>query len=476
MKSKRKIIGNFIFADKTFFIIFIWLSFAQISFAKSDSIEFWLTQSDQSALLQKQSAKLSFSTKRNNYPVIIVDETQSFQSIDGFGYTLTGGSAFVINWLNKQEKSKLLQELFGTDENSIGISYLRVSLGASDLNDHVFSYDDLEKGETDTNLNRFDFGPDKADVIPLLKEILKINPKIKILASPWSPPIWMKDNNSSKGGSLQPKYYGIYAQYFVKYIQQMQAQGIRIDAVTPQNEPLHPGNNPSMLMIASQQAVFIRDSLGPAFQRSGIKTKIIIYDHNCDRPDYPIDILNDPKARAFIDGSAFHLYRGNITALTAVHDAHPDKHLYFTEQYTPSNGDFGSNLKWHLKNVIIGSIRNWSRNALEWNLANDAAFKPHTIGGCTTCKGALTIENNQITRNVGYYIIAHASKFVPPGSVRINSNIPGDLQNVAFKTPRGKMVLIVENDGKETSVFNIAFKNKSVTASLSAGAVGTFVW
>lgn len=461
---------------RNFLTILIWLYLAPISFAKEYPVEFWLTEGDRSALLQKQSSKLSFGTRTNKYPVIVVDETKSFQDIDGFGFTLTGGSSFVINKLDKRRKAKILRELFGTDENSIGISYLRVSLGASDLNDHVFSYDDLGEGETDLNLDHFDFGPDKVDVIPLLKEILKINPKIKILASPWSAPVWMKDNNNSKGGSLQPKYYDVYAQYFVKYIRRMQAEGIRIDALTPQNEPLHPGNNPSMVMTASQQADFIKNSLGPAFQRAGIKTKIILYDHNCDRPDYPIDILNDSKAKAFIDGSAFHLYRGNINALTTVHDAHPDKSLYFTEQYTPSNGDFGNNLKWHLKNVVIGSTRNWSRNALEWNLANDAAFKPHTIGGCSTCKGALTIENGQITRNVGYYIIAHASKFVPPGSVRIDSNISGDLQNVAFKTPDGKKVLLVENDGKETAVFNISFKSKWVTTSLPAGAVGTFIW
>src|SRR5580765_2985917 len=190
-------------AGKTFLIILVGLAFVQMSLAKSDHVEFWLTQNDQSALLQKQSAKLFFGTVINKYPVITVDETRSFQSIDGFGYTLTGGSAFVINKLNKQEKTNILRELFGTDENSISVSYLRVSLGASDLNDHVFSYDDLSKGETDMNVSRFDLGPDKTDVIPLLKEILKINPKIKILASPWSPPVWMKDNNSSKGGSLQ---------------------------------------------------------------------------------------------------------------------------------------------------------------------------------------------------------------------------------------------------------------------------------
>ncbi len=228
-------------------------------------------------------------------------------------------------------------------------------------------------------------------------------------------------------------------------------------------------------MTAAQQADFIKNNLGPAFQAAAIDTKIIIYDHNCDRPDYPLAVLNDAAARPFINGSAFHLYAGDISALSQVHVAHPDKHVYFTEQYTGSTGDFGGDLKWHLRNVIIGATRNWSRNALEWNLANDPSFGPHTQGGCTTCKGALTIGAT-ITRNVAYYIIAHASKFVPAGSVRIASNIAGSLQNVAFKTPGGKKVLIVENDGNNSTTFNFRFKGKWVTTSLAAGAVGTYVW
>lgn len=443
----------------------------------TNDVDFWLTQSDQSALLQKQSTILSFGTISNAYSFIDVDTTQAFQTIGGFGYTLTGGSAYVINRLSSVEKTSLLQELFGSGNNSIGISYLRISIGASDLNAFVFSYDDMPAGQTDINLANFSLNPDKADLIPLLKEILAINPSIKILATPWSPPVWMKDNGSSVGGSLQTQYYNVYAQYFVKYIQQMKAEGITIDAITPQNEPLHPGNNPSMLMTALQQASFIKNNLGPAFQAAGITTKIIAYDHNCDRPDYPLTVLSDAGARPFVNGSAFHLYAGDISALTQVHNAYPDKHVYFTEQYTASNGDFGGDLKWHLKNVVIGSMRNWSRTALEWNLANDETFGPHTPGGCTTCKGALTIiTGGPIVRNVAYYIIAHASKFVPPGSVRIQSNITGSLQNVAFKTPAGKKVLIVENDGTTSSTFNIRFNNKWITTTLPAGAVGTYIW
>jgi glucosylceramidase len=253
-------------------------------------------------------------------------------------------------------------------------------------------------------------------------------------------------------------------------------EGIMIDAITPQNEPLNPDNNPSMFMNARQQDSFIRYSLGTAFKAANITTKIVLYDHNCDHPEYPITILDDAATREFVDGSAFHLYNGDISALTTVHNAYPAKNLYFTEQYTASNSIFKNEIKWHLRNVIIGSMRNWSRNALEWNLANDTAFAMHTPGGCTTCKGALTINGNEVTRNVSYYIVAHASKFVPAGSVRIGSNLVPNLYNVAFKTPEGRKVLIVENDGNSTETFNISFNGKRITTSLSEGAVGTYTW
>ena len=209
---------------------------------------------------------------------LVQNDNQTFQTIDGFGYTLTGGSVEVINQLGASKKQELLQELFGASANAISVSYLRISIGASDLSSTVYSYNDLPSGQTDVNLTQFSLAPDNA-LIQLLKQILQINPNIKIMATPWSPPVWMKDNGSTVGGSLQSQYYGVYAQYFVKYIQAMQAEGIRIDAITPQNEPLHPGNNPSLLMLAEQQADFIANHLGPAFKAAGIKTKIIVYDH-----------------------------------------------------------------------------------------------------------------------------------------------------------------------------------------------------
>jgi len=442
---------------------------------KAQQAEVWLTNADKSALFQKQNETLTFGNEKTDGPTIFIDDNKRFQSMDGFGFTLTGGSAPLINQLKDDEKVALLKELFATDQNNIGISYLRISIGASDLSDHVFTYNDLKNGETDPNMQKFSLSEEQKDLIPVLKQILKISPNIKILGSPWTPPAWMKTNGNSKGGSLKPEYYQAYAKYLVKYIQGMQKEGIRIDAITIQNEPLHPGNNPSLLMLPSEQAAFIKKNLGPAFKASAIKTKIILYDHNADRPDYPISVLNDPEARKYIDGSAFHLYGGTVEALTEVHEAHPDKNLYFTEQWIGAPGNFAGDLKWHVKNLIIGAPRNWSKNVLEWNLAADPKQNPHTDGGCTECLGAITIGNS-IVRNPAYYIVAHASKFARPGSVRISSNSTVSLANIAFKTPTGKTVLIVLNESNKPQTFAISSKGKTLNQSLNGGSVATYIW
>ena len=442
----------------------------------TSDVDFWLTKGDSTVLLQKQNTELLFGTIANSNPFIDVDSTQTFQTVDGFGYTLTGGSAQVINQMDANSRTALLNELFAAGSSSIAVSYLRLSIGASDLNSSVFSYDDMPSGQTDTGLVHFSLAPDSTDLIPVLQKIVAINPQIKIIAAPWSAPAWMKDNHSTAGGSLLPAYYHAYAQYFVKYIQQMKLKGITIDAITPQNEPLNPNNNPSLVMQAADQATFIKNFLGPAFQSAGITTKIVLYDHNCDRPDYPETILQDAAANVFVNGSAFHLYAGDISAMTAVHNLYPDKQLYFTEQYTGTGSKFSDDLKWAVKNVIIGSMRNWSRNALEWNLANDPSFGPHTPGGCNTCKGALTISGSSVNRNVGYYIIAHASKFVPPGSVRISSTVTNVIATAAFLTPDHKKILIVENDDQSPDIINIRFKGKWVTTTVPAGSVCTYTF
>lgn len=444
----------------------------------SQSAEVWTTTSNRSQLLTKSTAAF-VSTPDGS--VIEVDTSTQYQTMDGFGYALTGGSAMLINQkLSASKRDSLLRELFSTDEKAIAISYLRISIGASDLDDHVFSYDDLPAGQTDPDLKNFSLAEDQKNLIPILKQIKNINPQIKIMASPWSAPVWMKDNNLPKGGSLLKQYYPTYANYFVKYIQEMAKQGITIDAITIQNEPENPNNTPSLVMTAAEQNEFIRDHLGPAFQKNSIATKIILFDHNADHPEYPISILDDPKTKPFVDGSAFHLYLGAVEALSRVHYAHPDRNLYFTEQWTSGNGDFGGDLKWHVKNLIIGAPRNWSKTVIEWNLAADENFNPHTSdGGCDLCQGALTISGkvaNTVSRNVSYYIIAHASRFVPAGSIRVESAIVDDLSNVTFVRPDGKKVMIVLNEKNSSANLTIKQGTNLINASLPPGSVSTIVW
>lgn len=442
--------------------------------------ELWLTTPDRTALFQRQAGGLAFGAvgaqAPAGAPVIEVDAAQKFQGIDGFGYCLTGGSAQLLRAMSALARARLLQELFGTTGNAIGVSYLRLSIGASDLDARVFSYDDLPAGETDPALAHFSLAPDEKDLIPVLKEILAISPDIKLLGSPWSPPTWMKTNGNSKGGSLKPEFYDAYARYFVKYIQGMKAHGIRLDAVTVQNEPLHPGNNPSLLMEAPDQAVFIGQHLGPAFETARLNTKIICYDHNADRPDYPLAVLDDATARPYVDGSAFHLYRGEIGALAQVHAKYPSKNLYFTEEWVGAPGNLPKDLAWHTKQLTIGATRNWCRTVLEWNLAADSQQNPHTPGGCTECLGALTLAGDAVTRNPAYYITAHASKFVRPGSVRIASTLPAGLPNVAFRTPAGRTVLVVLNERAGPQAFAVRSQGRVLAATLAAGAVGTYVW
>ena len=443
--------------------------------ANYGDIQFWLTEGDKSVLFSPQK-DVHFTNVSNQLPSINIDSTQKFQSIDGFGFCLTDGSAQLINSMADADKNNLLKELFSTDGNAIGISYIRISIGASDLSQKVYSFDDMPAGQTDIQLAKFSIAEDTTNLIPILKKVLQINPDIKILGSPWSAPSWMKDNDSSKGGSLQKQYFDVYANYFVKYIQDMKSYGINIDAITPQNEPLNPKNNPSMYMDALDEADFIKNNLGPLFKNNNIATKIICYDHNADDPQYPITVLSDPGANKYVDGSAFHLYAGNVSALSQVHDAFPDKNIYFTEQYTGSGSPFAGDLLWAVKNLIIGATRNWSKNVLEWNLASDPNLEPHTNGGCNTCLGAVTIDKNQVKRNQSYYIIAHASKFVRPGSYRIQSSEISNLPNVAFLTPGGKKVLIVANTANQPQSFNIKFDGEDATTSLNPGAVATYIW
>jgi glucosylceramidase len=451
-----------------------WLSNLAILTISFSSIgQIWISQAASQQMLQEQILTSVSEGKAG----IQINPKEQFQTIDGFGYTLTGGSSQLILALAPAKQEALLTELFGTSKNSVGISVLRIAVGASDLDANVFSYDDVPVGQKDETLEHFSLKASEKDLIPLMQSIKKINPSIKFMATPWSPPAWMKDNQVSKGGSLLPQYYGVYAEYLVKYLKSMEALGLPFDYLTPQNEPLHPGNNPSLLMLASQQNEFIKNHLGPAFKKAGVKTKILAYDHNCDKPEYPIEILNDPITRQFVAGSAFHLYNGDISALGKLRKAHPDKDVFFTEQWTGARGEFAGDFNWHIKNVIIGSLVNDAKTALEWNLANDPQWGPHTPGGCTECKGALTIgSDGQITRNQAYYIIAQASKFIPTGSVRIALNqLPKGMIGVAALRPDKQVAVLLQNETQEPIKTSISLRNKQWEIEVPKEGVGSIL-
>jgi glucosylceramidase len=440
--------------------------------------ELWLTTFDRSALLARQQLPLPFSGSDPRLATVTVNEMQQFQPIEGFGFALTGGSAQLLEQMSTQRRAALLNQIFSSQGDGIGVSYLRVSIGSSDMNDHVYSYDDLPAGQTDPELNHFSLAEDRRDLIPVLKQILAIDPEIRILGSPWSAPAWMKTNGEVKGGELKPEFYAAYAEYLVRYIKAMKAEGVPIAAMTVENEPLNPKNTPSMVMFAAEEADFIGRYLGPAFDQAGIRTEIQAYDHNPDVPSYPLSILGDPVAGTYVIGTAFHLYGGDSATLTEVHNQYPNKNLYLTEQSVgerPGSATIG--IAAPVSRVLIGATRNWSRNVLLWNLAADPDAGPHTNnGGCTGCYGAMTLDGDKVRLNVAYYALAHFSKFVPPGSVRIGSEQLEQLATVAFRTPAGKIVLVVANTGNFPKTFAIEYHHRWARTTMPPESAGTYVW
>ena len=431
----------------------------------------FITSGDQTRLLQQQST-VSFGTNLGTNPsTITINAGTTYQTMDGFGYTLTEGSCEVISAMAATQQNQLLNDLYNP-VTGLNASVVRISIAASDLSSSSYSYNETSG---DVNMNNFSLnGPDLTYLIPIIKKIKLINPNIKILATPWSAPRWMKTNNSWIGGSLQTQYYAAYARYFVKYFAAMQAQGISIWGITPQNEPENPHNEPSMLMNSTEQKNFINQQLGPQMAAAGYgNIKIIAFDHNCDNTAYPIDVLNNSS---YVDGAAFHLYLGNISAMSTVRNA-TNKNVYFTEQYTGSGGSFSGDFGWHMQNVVIGSTNNWSKTVLEWNAANNPSLGPRTPGGCNTCLGAVTVNNStSYTKNVAYYIIGQISKFVKPGAVRISSSSSsGTIQTVGFRNPDGSIALVVYNSGSANTI-KVVSGSSAFNYTVPASSAVTFNW
>lgn len=437
---------------------------------------YWLTTGDRTSMFIQGQTDI-FTEYTGTNPLIKIDTAITYQTIDGFGAALTGSSAIVLQRLSADSRRKILETLF-SKETGIGISVLRITMGASDFSAFDFTYDDMPSGQTDFSLEHFNLNRDTVDVIPVLKEILEINPDIYIMATPWSPPAWMKTNKNLKGGKLRTDCYEVYAQYFVRYIKAMNQKGINIRAVTPQNEPLFfTANYPCMEMQSGEQANFIKNALGPAFRAAQLDTKIIIYDHNWDNTNYAVSILNDADASQYISGSAFHAYAGDVSAMSTVHNAHPDKQLYFTEI---SGGawatDFASNLMWNMNNIFMGSTKNWSSMALLWNLALDENYSPQN-NGCNNCRGVVTVyQSGTVTRNEEFYSIAHFSKAVLPGAVRIKTLLPASITGinaVAFLNSDHSKAIVIANDNTTIQKVILQCNSRYIPVQIPAKSVLT---
>lgn len=440
--------------------------------------EIWTTAGDKSKLLTKGTDISITELKSYVTPAIVIDTTVMLQEIDGFGAALTGSSAYVINQMTSG-KDALLEDLFNPT-SGIGINYLRMTIGASDFSLSDYTYNDMPAGQTDEDLSEFSLSRDTEDVVPVFKKIITINPDIKIMGSPWSPPAWMKTNGSLKGGKLKPEHYDEYAQYLVKYIKAYAAEGITIDAITPQNEPLHfTAGYPCMEMQAGDQLVFVRDHLGPEFAAEEIDTRIVTYDHNWDVTSYATSILNDATAKQYVAGSAFHAYGGNVSAMSIVHNAHPDKGLYFTEI---SGGawatNFSDNLMWFMQNIFIGTTKNWSKNALLWNLALNPGFGP-TNNGCNNCRGVVTISGNVVTKNEEYYSIGHFSKFIRAGAHRVQStefDTSTGMISVAFMNEDKSKVVVIANTTDQGKTFTIKQGHRQFSQFIAGKSVVSIKW
>ncbi|SHN25650.1 glycoside hydrolase family 30 beta sandwich domain-containing protein [Chitinophaga sp. CF418] len=455
----------------------------------NDSAAVYLTTPDQQQLLAQQSGL--GGVKDTAVINIRMDSSRQFQEIEGFGAAMTGSSAYVMQrYMSPGQRQALLEDLFGT-EKGIGINYIRMSIGASDFSTSPYSYDDMPGGQRDDSLKHFSIEHDTQEVVPVLKQVVAVNPGIHIMGSPWSAPGWMKTSGKLEGGSLRPDAYEVYARYFVKYIRAFGEAGIKITALTVQNEPQYEAFYPTMKMTAPEQGTFIKDHLGPLLEKEGLseQTKIMLFDHNWNSPEYPISILDDSLIARYTAGAAFHCYEGAVGAMTKVHDAHPEKGLYFTEcsggSWSPV---FADNLQYMVRQLLIGTINNWSKNVLLWNMALDEKNGPTTNQpgtgegnrGCMTCRGVVTVNSKDgaVTRNVEYYALAHFSKFVRPGAKRIYSSALVDkgVENVAFLNTDGSRVMVVINTTQQERAFSVSEQRDVYRYVLKPGAVATLVW
>jgi glucosylceramidase len=449
--------------------------------AQGPIVHSWVTTGDQSQRLSAQPGR-QFGTAALQPLRIEVDTARRYQVMAGFGASITDATAWLMqNRMSGPQREALLQELFSREGKGIGLDFTRLTIGASDFSRSHYSLNDLPPGQTDMALSRFSLDANRADVLPVVKRALALNPRLNVMASPWSAPGWMKTSGSLVKGTLKPGMEDVFSRYMVRYVEAMAAEGVPIFALTLQNEPhFEPDNYPGMRLDPPQRARLIGQHLGPMLAQRGLKVQLFDWDHNWDEPQSPLAVLADPAARPFVAGVAWHCYAGDVKAQGQVHDAFPDKDVWFTEC---SGGEWNTrwseSLPWMVRNLIIGSTRGWARGVLMWNLALDEDHGPH-LGGCNDCRGVVTINSRTggVTRNLEYYALAHASKFVRQGARRVESTAAVDtLETVAFQNADdGSVVLIVCNSGPAERAASIVQGGQSVRVVFPRESIATLVW
>ena len=465
--------------------------------AEPPKVKIYTTTADQTKVMTLDSVELIPTSKVVGIEnTITIDPSVTYQKMDGFGAAITGSSCYNLLKMSKEDRQLLLKETFDPVDG-YGYSYIRISIGCSDFSLEEYTYCD-KPGIENFEIHELD----KRDLFPILKEILAINPKVKIMATPWTPPRWMKVDNlkdlkpfySWTSGQLNPKFYQDYATYFVKYLQAMKAEGINIETVTIQNEPLNRGNSASLYMTWQEQRDFIKTALGPAFKDAGIDTKIVIYDHNYnydnEKPEngnqgqYPLKIYADEEAAKYIEGAAYHAYGGNKKEMLKIHEARPDKSLYFTEISIGMWGNgytFADDLMWNMREVCIGTINNYCKAVMVWNYMLDDKHGPWRPGGCTVCLGAVDINSDDyktLTRNSHYYTMAHLSKVIKPDAVRIKSEgkLPEGIYYSTFQNPDGSYSLVIQNDTDIPTDIVVVLGEKAFKLKLDVRSVASSIW
>jgi glucosylceramidase len=479
------------------------LTTAATASAAAPSAHIWLTTPDGTQKMADRGT-VPFRPGGSSEQTIEVDPGQRFQVMDGFGASITDSSAHVLHRLDGAKRHATMRSLFGRDGDRL--SFLRQPMGASDfVAGEPYTYDDVPAGRTDFALRHFSIAHDRAQILPLLREALRLNPQAKVIATPWSPPAWMKTSGSLVGGRLidDPPIYDAYARYFVKFLRAYREAGVPVYAVTVQNEPQnrHPNGYPGTDMPVAQEAKLV-EALGPKLRRAHLDTRILGYDHNwSEHPDdiastppgedpgteYPSDLLSSDAGR-WIAGTAFHCYAGDPSRQTDLHDAFPDEGVWFTECSGSHGPDdppaqvFSDTLKWHARNLVLGVTRNWGKTVVNWNLALDPSGGPHH-NGCATCTGVVTVGPGQsVTENAEYFTLGHLARFVRPGAVRIASTSwgttgwNGEIMDAAFRNPDGSTALVVHNENDDPRTFAVDEGGRSFDYTLPGGALATFTW